>query len=223
VCALTGAGVSAESGVPTFRGPGGLWQGRRPEELATPEAFAADPGLVWEFYHWRRNLVAGVQPNPAHRTLAELERRAPGFTLITQNVDGLHRLAGSRNLVEIHGCLWRLRCTGCGAEEENRSLELAPLPACPDCGGLLRPGVVWFGEMLDPHGLERSLEACRSADVMLVAGTSAVVQPAASFALVAKQAGAAVAEINLERTACSEPMDFVLTGKAGEVLPRLLE
>ncbi len=223
VTALTGAGVSAESGVPTFRGAGGLWEKHRAVDLATPEAFARNPELVWRFYNWRRQLVAGVECNPAHRTLAELEKRIPCFTLITQNVDGLHRRAGSRNVLEIHGNLWKVRCTRCGRVTERREPDLGQHPVCTECGGLLRPHVVWFGEALDGDLLQRAVEASRKAQVMLVIGTSAVVQPAASLALEAKAGGALVAEINLEKTPQSPFMDLVLTGKAGDILPRLLD
>jgi NAD-dependent deacetylase len=222
VTVLTGAGVSAESGIPTFRGADGIWRRYNAVDLATPQAFARDPKLVWEFYTWRRDIIAKAAPNPAHYALAELERRKPGFTLITQNVDGLHRRAGSVNVIEIHGTLWRLRCTGCGALSENYEALLPDLPRCESCGGLLRPDVVWFGEALDGDLLNRALDALKSCQVMLVVGTSAVVQPAASFALYAKDAGAFVAEINLERTAQSGLMDAVLSGPAGALLPLLV-
>jgi NAD-dependent deacetylase len=222
VAVLCGAGISAESGVPTFRGPGGLWENYRPEDLATPQAFARDPALVWRWYHWRRELISRCQPNPAHLALVELERRLEAFTLITQNVDGLHGLAGSREPLEIHGSLWRVRCLGCGQEREDRRLDLPALPRCPDCGGLLRPGVVWFGENLDPGLLDRARRAAQTCQVMLVIGTSAVVQPAASLALVAKQAGAYVIEVNMEATPHSDDVDVSLLGQAGQILPRLV-
>ena len=209
VAVLTGAGISAESGVPTFRGADGLWENYRASDLATPEAFARDPELVWEFYNWRRGLVSRITCNPAHKALAELERLVPGFTLITQNVDGLHRLAGSQNLLEIHGNLWRVSCTKCGEVTLNRSPDMGRLPACRTCGGLLRPGVVWFGESLDPEILHQAMEASKKCQVMLVIGTSSVVQPAASLAFEAKSGGALLAEINLERTPNSDLMDFV--------------
>ena len=223
VAVLTGAGISAESGVPTFRGEDGLWEKYRPEDLATPQAFARDPELVWRWYHWRRGLIAQCEPNPAHRALAELERRAGAFTLITQNVDGLHRLAGNRNLLEVHGNLWMVRCTACGALYEERELDLPQRPACRECGGLLRPHVVWFGESLDSRILEAAWKAAAGCQVMLVVGTSAVVQPAAGLASVAKQAGAFVVEVNLEATPNSREVDVSLMGKAGEILPQLVE
>ena len=221
VAVLTGAGISAESGVPTFRGPGGLWENYRPEELATPQAFARDPELVWRWYVWRRGLIAQCRPNPAHLALAELERRVDHLTLITQNVDGLHRLAGSRNLLEVHGNLWMVRCTACGALYEERALDLPARPACRQCGGLLRPHVVWFGESLDGSILDAAWRAAAGCEVMLVVGTSAVVQPAAGLASVAKQAGAFVIEVNLEPTPNSREVDVSLMGKAGEILPQL--
>ena len=223
VAVLTGAGVSAESGVPTFRGPGGLWENHRPEDLATPQAFARDPGLVWRWYHWRRGLIAECAPNPAHRALAGLEQRAGEFTLITQNVDGLHRLAGSQNILELHGNLWWVRCTACGALYQERGLDLPAPPSCRECGGMLRPHVVWFGESLDPGILDAAWRAAAGAEVMLVVGTSAVVQPAAGLASVAKQAGAFVIEINLEPTPNSGEVDVSLLGRAGEILPELME
>lgn len=224
VVVLTGAGVSAESGVPTFRGADGLWRTYRPEDLATPWAFERDPGLVWEWYDWRRGLVSRCAPNPAHRALAEAEGRRPGaFTLLTQNVDGLHALAGSKRLLEIHGSLWRVRCSECGARREDRRTPLPELPPrCAACGGLERPDVVWFGEALDPLVLEAAFGALDRADAMLVVGTSGVVQPAASFTGTAKDAGAAVIEVNLERTPLSHVADRTLLGPAGEILPPLL-
>lgn len=223
VAVLTGAGVSAESGVPTFRGADGLWRNYQAAELATPEAFGRDPDLVWEFYNWRRRLIGQKGCNPAHKALARLEDLIPDFTLITQNVDGLHHLAGSRRVLELHGNIWRVRCTRCGREEEDRTPDLGKRPSCPACGGLLRPGVVWFGESLDPLILNQAAAAARNSQVMLVVGTSSVVQPAASLAFTAKSGGATLAEINLERTPNSDFMDLVLPGKAGEILPRLVE
>jgi NAD-dependent deacetylase len=223
VAVLTGAGISAESGVPTFRGGGGLWRNYRATDLATPQAFSRDPGLVWEFYSWRRDLISKVTYNAAHKALVDLEGLVPHFTLITQNVDGLHLLAGSRNLLEIHGNLWKVRCTTCHEITLDRSADLGPLPKCRSCGGLLRPHVVWFGESLDPSLLSRAVDASRTCEVMLVIGTSAVVQPAASLALEARSGGAVLAEINLEQTPQSHLMDVALQGKAGDIVPRLVE
>ena len=220
---LTGAGISAESGVPTFRGKDGLWKGFRATDLATPQAFARDPKLVWDFYNWRRELLAPLQPNPAHKALIRLEEKIPQFSLITQNIDDLHHQAGSKNLVELHGNIWMVRCTQCHLVSRNEEVPLPELPACKECGGLLRPHVVWFGEQLDPTILDKTVAEIRSCDTMLVIGTSALVQPAASFALVAKEQGAQVVEINLEVTPYSHKLDLALRGKAGEILPQVVE
>jgi NAD-dependent deacetylase len=222
VAVLTGAGISAESGVPTFRGASGLWKEFKPEELATPEAFARDPKLVWEWYDWRRGLIARAAPNAAHRALVQLEIGKRGFTLITQNVDGLHDLAGSGKILKLHGDIWRLRCTVCGANFPNRRVPLPKIPPHCACGGLARPGVVWFGEPL-PEGMMKEAEhAAAAAQVFLVIGTSAVVYPAASLVPFAKQSGARVIEINTEPSAVSGIVDCVLEGPAGEILPKLL-
>jgi len=172
VAVLTGAGISADSGVPTFRGADGLWRTYRAEDLATPEAFARDPRLVWEWYNWRRELIATKSPNAAHYALVDLERRVERFWLITQNVDGLHPAAGSQKLSEIHGNIWKVRCTQCGHVGTNRAVPIPIPPRCPTCNGLLRPHIVWFGESLDPADLERSLAAVRSCEVLLIIGTS---------------------------------------------------
>ena len=220
--ALTGAGVSAESGVPTFRGAGGLWKQYRPEDLATPEAFARDPKLVWEWYDWRRGLIAGVKPNAGHLALAELERRLPSFTLITQNVDDLHDDAGSRNILKLHGSIWAVRCTGCGQERVDRTTPLRQIPPKCQCGALLRPGVVWFGEAL-PTGVWQNAErAAEQADLFLVIGTSALVYPAAGLASIAQQAGAKIVEINIAETPLSHRIDAFLKGPSAELLPQLM-
>lgn len=219
---LTGAGISAESGVPTFRGEEGLWKTYRAEELATPQAFSQNPVLVWEWYQWRRRLIAGVKPNPGHLALARLEDKANNFLLLTQNVDGLHSLANNKRVLEIHGNIWKTQCTGCGQKREDRRLELKLPPRCDNCGGLLRPAVVWFGESLDPEILSQATRALASSDLMLVVGTSGIVQPAASFPFWAKEAGAKIVEVNLERTPLSSVSDVVLLGKAAQMLPRLL-
>jgi len=217
---LTGAGVSAESGIPTFRGPDGLWRQFRAEDLATPEAFARQPALVWEWYDWRRQKIHRVEPNPAHLTLARWEKYFPFFVLITQNVDGLHQQAGSTKILELHGNIWKVRCTKEGKVWENRQVPLNQIPPlCSDCGSLLRPHVVWFGEALPADVLEEAFKACSQARVMLVIGTSALVQPAASLPLFAQQHGATIIEINLEPTPLSTYADFNLYGKAGEILP----
>jgi NAD-dependent deacetylase len=222
VAILTGAGISAESGVPTFRGDGGLWREYRAEDLATPAAFARDPKLVWEWYDWRRGIIAQAAPNAAHRALVQLEIRKPQFTLITQNVDGLHDLAGNGKILKLHGDIWRLRCTGCGANFPNRRVPLPKVPPHCACGAMARPGVVWFGEPL-PEGIMQEAEhAAGGAEVFLVIGTSAVVYPAASLIPFAKQAGAKVIEINPEPTAATSIVDCALQGPAGEILPQLL-
>jgi NAD-dependent deacetylase len=222
VTVLTGAGISADSGVPTFRGKDGLWRNFRAEDLATPEAFARDPRLVWEWYNWRREIIAGKLPNPAHATLVEMERRFDRFWLITQNVDGLHRLAGSTKLSEIHGNIWKVRCTACGRVDTNHAVPIPILPLCAACRGLLRPHIVWFGESLDSEELGRSFDAVNSCEVMLIIGTSGIVYPAASFAPGAKAAGAFVAEINFDPTPNSELVDLSIQGKAKDLVPLLL-
>jgi NAD-dependent deacetylase len=226
---LTGAGISAESGVPIFRGAGGLWRNYSPQELATPEAFARNPRLVWEWYDWRRRVIHEAQPNAGHRALVALEdriaaqpHRQGSFTLVTQNVDGLHDRAGSREVLKLHGDIWLVRCTACGALERNEDVPLEELPPRCRCGGLLRPGVVWFGEALPAAEWERASQSSARAQVMLVIGTSAVVYPAAGLAELARAARAKLAIINLEPTPLDTAADWVLSGKAGEVLPGLL-
>ena len=223
VTVLTGAGVSAESGVPTFRGEEGLWKNFRAEELATPEAFQRDPKLVWEWYDWRRTLIAPLKPNPGHIALVEMEKRYDEFTLITQNVDGLHEAAGSKNIVEMHGTIWKVRCTSEGTVSGNREAPLGKLPPMCECGAMLRPHIVWFGESLEPAVLQKAFEASRSCDVFIVAGTSAVVQPAASLAGMAADAGAFVIEVNPDETPITDIVSAHLHGKSGEILPQLLE
>jgi NAD-dependent deacetylase len=220
VTVATGAGVSAASGVPTFRGADGLWKHFRPEELATPEAFARDPRLVWEWYEWRRRRISGCAPNRAHEVIAAWSRRYPRFTLITQNVDGLHERAGTRNVVRFHGSIWDLSCwSNCSPGERWRDeSELASLPpTCPRCGGIARPGVVWFGESIEPAALEASLAAL-DCEVFLVAGTSAVVYPAAGLADEARRRGAFTIEVNPERTEATPRFDLALQGRAEELL-----
>jgi NAD-dependent deacetylase len=221
VTVLTGAGISADSGVPTFRGADGLWRNFRAEELATPEAFERDPRLVWEWYNWRRELIATKRPNPAHETVAAMERRFSRFWLITQNVDGLHRDAGSTRLSEIHGNIWKVRCTACGRLEDNRQVPVPIPPACTACGRLVRPHIVWFGESLAAEDITKSYAALESCEVLLIIGTSGIVHPAASFAPVAKSAGAFVVEINLDATPNSGVVDVALQGRAKDIVPLL--
>jgi NAD-dependent deacetylase len=216
---LTGAGVSAESGVPTFRGTGGLWQDHRAQDLATPAAYARDPALVWRFYSWRRELVSGCRPNPAHTILVDIEREIGEFALVTQNVDGLHQRAGSQALIELHGSIWGLRCPACQQRWQDHTVPLDPLPpVCERCGSLARPDVVWFGEQVSPTLLDRATRAASRAATVLVIGTSAVVQPAASLAILAKQGGARVVEINLAQTPLSNLADEVRLGPASREL-----
>ena len=222
VAVLTGAGVSAESGVPTFRGKQGLWKQYRAEDLATPGAFARDPKLVWEWYDWRRSVIAEAKPNPGHYALAEAEARARKFTLITQNVDGLHELAGSRNVLRLHGSIWILRCVDCQGEREDRRSPLPELPPRCECGGMLRPGVVWFGERLPVKIWQEAETAARRADLFLLIGTSAVVYPAAGLASIAKSSGARVVEINIAESGLSGAIDEFLKGPSGELLPQLI-
>jgi len=222
VSALTGAGVSAESGIATFRGAGGLWEGHRIEEVATPEAFADDPERVWRFYEARRQNAREARPNAAHAALAAMERRFPAFLLATQNVDGLHRRAGSRNVVELHGSIERRYCVRCRRTEEDLDpLETLP-PACAACGDRMRPDIVWFGEPLPVEAWADAQEAARSAEVYLVVGTSAEVYPAAGLALIAADAGAAVFEINPAETALSPLFSGAIREPSGVALPRTL-
>lgn len=221
IVALTGAGVSAESGLSTFRGPGGLWEGHDAAALATPEAFARDALLVWRFYAWRRARAAEAAPNAAHQAVAALERARPETRLITQNVDGLHERAGSRSLLRLHGSLWRLRCVEEGRENEDLRRELGVLPPRCACGGLLRPGVVWFGEPLSSSVLGEAQRAVREAAVLLVVGTSSLVWPAAGLPGLAQEAGAYVIEINPEPTPLSEDADLVLREPAARALPAI--
>lgn len=222
--ALTGAGVSQESGLRTFRdAQTGLWAQYKPEELASPQAFARDPKLIWDWYAWRREAVKGVRPNPGHYALAEMEKRAPGFTLITQNVDGLHRMAGNQNVLELHGNIQRVRCADCFTVTETWEEDIESVPRCKQCDGLLRPDVVWFGESLPRDQLEAAVEAARSCDVFFSIGTSGVVQPAASLAFAAHNRGAVVVEVNAEPTPLTSKANFALHGKSGEILPRLVE
>lgn len=217
---LTGSGISAESGVPTFReAQTGLWARYDPQQLATPEAFARDPELVWNWYEWRRKLVRDAGPNPGHRVLAELEDHVPDFTLVTQNVDGLHHQAGSRNVTELHGNILR---TVCSVEK----VEVEPAgggspPPCPNCGAHLRPDVVWFGEMLPVGAMETASEVARNCDVFLSIGTSSLVYPAASLPYEALSGGAVVVEINPDETPLTSRADYALRGSAADALPAL--
>src|SRR5215213_1578264 len=228
VAVLTGAGISAESGVPTFRGGGGsqiwTWRGRPVTELSSADLIATDPGLVWEWFDYRRGLLAALFPNPGHVALANWERRFQEFTLITQNIDDLHGVAGSQNVLELHGNIWRARCLRCASTFEAREspLEENP-PRCFVCGGPARPDVVLFGELLPEGVFERAQENAMRADLFFVIGTSAVVYPAAALPITSKQAGARVIEVNPELTDISFLADVTLLGKAGEILPRFIK
>jgi NAD-dependent deacetylase len=223
IVTLTGAGISAESGLPTFRDPmTGLWARYRPEDLATPEAFARQPDLVWRWYEWRRSLVAAAEPNTAHRALVALERSCPDFTLVTQNVDGLHQRAGSPDVVELHGNLARTICS-----RERIPVERWPAgqelpPPCPSCGAPLRPDVVWFGEALPAGALHRATAAAAACDVLLAIGTSGVVYPAAGLPAVAAAAGALILVVNPEEVRVAGPAVHHLRGPAARVLPALV-
>jgi NAD-dependent deacetylase len=225
VAVLTGAGVSAESGLPTFRGAGGLWEGHRVEEVATPMAFERNPSLVWRFYNARRAGLRTVRPNAGHEALVRLEERfgSQRFALITQNVDGLHRAAGSRRVLELHGNLARVRCTGCSVIEDRGQESLGELPLCARCGKLLRPDIVWFEEMLPQDVWLLAEEAVRSCQCLMVVGTSANVYPAAGLVVQAREVDAKVIEVNLERTPASRLADVSLLGPAGQILPRLVD
>ena len=221
---LTGAGVSQESGLRTFRdAQTGLWAQYKPEELASPQAFARDPKLIWDWYAWRREAVKGVRPNTGHYALVEIEKRLSVFTLITQNVDGLHRMAGNQNVLELHGNIQRVRCSECYTFAESWGDDTETVPRCSVCGGLLRPDVVWFGEALPRDQLEAAVEAARTCDFFFSIGTSGVVQPAASLAHAARNRGAVLVEINAESTPLTPKVDFFLQGKSGEILPELVK
>jgi NAD-dependent deacetylase len=223
VVVLTGAGISAESGVPTFRqAQTGLWAQYDPEELATPQAFHRNPKQVWDWYSWRRDLVSRARPNDGHLALTEIERLVPEFTLITQNVDSLHQRAGTNNIIELHGNLNRTKCANEDRIVSNwREIDGHP-PACPDCGGYLRPDVVWFGESLSYDVLNRAVQAAREAEIFLTIGTSGIVYPAASLPLEAVHYGAIGVEINPEATPLSNQMTYTLLGPSGSILPALL-
>jgi NAD-dependent deacetylase len=224
VAALTGAGISAESGLATFRGAGGLWEGHRVENVATPEAFERDPKLVWRFYNARRAAIAAVKPNPGHLALVELAHRfGDAFTLVTQNVDGLHQTAGSQRVHELHGNLRQVRCTGCGRVDDRGLEPLPELPTCSVCRRLLRPNVVWFNEMLPTTTWEQAESAVSASDCLLVIGTSAVVYPAAGLILLARERGARIIEVNLTTTNASDCVHLSLRGPSGSILPEIVQ
>ena len=223
IAILTGAGISKESGIPTFReAQTGLWENYESTQLATPQAFQRNPKLVWEWYLWRRSLVSQAEPNPGHFALVDMQKKVSSFTLITQNVDGLHQRAGSRNVIELHGNIMRTKCFENGHQvgewQENGQIP----PNCPVCGGRLRPDVVWFGENLPTNALERAANAALNTDVFFSIGTSALVEPAASLPYLAKQSGAVLVEINLQKTPLTDDANFVFTGPSGTILPELV-
>jgi NAD-dependent deacetylase len=229
IVALTGAGVSAESGVPTFRGAGGLWKTYRAEDLATPEAFARDPRLVWEWYGWRRSVVLTCVPNAAHAALANASATRRDFRIVTQNVDGLHVAASGgagRLPLELHGSLFRIRCTACGLRREDRSeidaTSIETLPHCEACRALMRPDIVWFGEPLDSNVLGEAARLASAADVCLVVGTSAVVHPAAGLADLTRGAGGSIIEVNVGSTPITDVAAAALRGPAAVIVPELL-
>jgi NAD-dependent deacetylase len=224
VCVLTGSGISAESGVPTFReAQTGLWEKFDPHELATPEAFLRDPELIWKWYRWRRELVAKAEPNAGHKALVDLAEQVGEFTLVTQNVDGLHQRAGSQNVIEFHGSLFDDRCFVEGCVVTDTVDVSVEVPTCPACGGNLRPGVVWFGEAIPDNALQDSMTAASSCDLFLSIGTSSLVWPAAGLAETARAAGSTIVEVNPDTTPLSNASDFRLNGNAGSVLPELVQ
>lgn len=222
VCVMTGAGVSAESGLATFRGPDGLWNGRDPAEVATPQAFAADPREVWRFYRWRLEQASKAAPNAGHAALAQLQAMLPGFGLVTQNVDRLHQRAGSRDVVELHGTIREVRCVACSHRADASDTALPDEPRCPDCGDWLRPCVVWFNESLPEAEAARAAEMTQRCDVFLSIGTSGMVYPAAQFAYDAASHGARVVEINLEPTPLTSAAHLSIQGQSGEILPQVV-
>jgi NAD-dependent deacetylase len=222
VLVLTGAGVSAESGVPTFRGGGNttVWKGMPFDVISSAGMLTRDLATVWEWFNYRRGLLAALKPNPAHEAIAGWQARFQDLTLVTQNIDGLHQASGSRNVIELHGNIWRARCFECGSLHDARELKSDHgVPVCFDCGANLRPGVVLFGEMLPAGAFEAAAMKAKDCELCIVAGTSAVVYPAASIPEIARAAGAYLVEVNPERTPLSDLCDEVLTGKAGEILP----
>jgi NAD-dependent deacetylase len=224
IVAFTGAGVSAESGVPTFRGTDGIWSRLKPEELASMNAFMKNPGMVWEWYAHRKNIMSGISPNPGHLALVRMENLAPSFAVITQNIDNLHRRAGSRRIYELHGNIERNYCMQCGkAYGSDFAVADSGLPLCHGCGGLVRPDVVWFGEMLPEDEWNASVRAAEGADLFMSIGTSAAVYPAASLPLIARRSGAYLLEINPEPTPLTAQADEFLQGPSGVLLPLLAE
>jgi NAD-dependent deacetylase len=224
VVVFTGAGISAESGIPTFRGDDGIWKKLRPEELASFDAFIRNPDIVWEWYQHRRKIISGVKPNPGHHAIAEMEKLHRNFSVITQNIDNLHRRAGSKNVFELHGNIERNYCIQCGRPASEDEITNQPhAPKCTLCDSLVRPDVVWFGEMLPQDEWNASVEAAGKAEVFFSIGTSAVVYPAASLPSIARSAGAYVVEVNIEPTEASSTVHEILRGPSGTIMPAVLE
>jgi NAD-dependent deacetylase len=223
VAVLSGAGISAESGVPTFRGEEGLWKKFRPEELATFDAFMANPELVWEWYEYRRKIITEIKPNPGHYALVDFQKHFDKFDLITQNVDGLHHQAGSERVIELHGNIRRNKCIQCGKKYETLEETLAGTPPQCPCGGNIRPDVVWFGEVLPQDAINYAFAVSAECNLFFSVGTSAVVHPAASLPMIAKRNGAYVVEVNIIPTEISDLVDETLLGKSGEILPSLVK
>ncbi len=218
----TGAGISTESGIPAFRGQDGLWENFKPEELATPEAFQRNPKKVWEWYDWRRQKISQVEPNDGHRALVEMESIFPRMFLFTQNIDGLHQRAGSKNVQELHGSIWRVRCLKERKTFETFQTPFEQLPPHCECGSLVRPDVVWFGEALPPDILATAWQVAANCDIFFLIGSSATVEPAASFGWIARENGAVVVEINAEITPVTEIANECFLGKSGILLPKLV-
>lgn len=218
---FTGAGISAESGISTFRGAGGLWNKLKPEELASFDAFMKNPDRVWDWYQYRKEIIHQSQPNAAHLAIAEAEKYFPEVTVVTQNIDNLHRRAGSSTVHELHGNIEKNYCIGCGRRYDSPGFAANGVPKC-QCGSLIRPDIVWFGEMLPEEAYQASEKAAQSCDAVFVIGTSAVVYPAAQIPIIAKRTGAFLIEINIEKTELSRMADISIFGKAGEIMPAIL-
>jgi len=223
VVAFTGAGISAESGIPTFRGASGLWKDFRPEDYATPQAFAKDPTKVWNWYKWRMTLIKQATPNQAHLGLAELEKLGLIKAVLTQNVDDLHERAGSRKIIKLHGDIWSVKCVHCSFKDKLTDPPSNLPPICPSCGGLLRPDVVWFGEAVDPEVWRSALKEVHQCDAMLIVGTSGVVMPAASLPLEARWRGAKLIEVNVARSALTSEVDVFIEAPASIGVANIVE
>lgn len=219
---ITGSGMSIESGIPSLRGKNGLWKSHRAEDLASPKAFYSNPSLVWEWYNWRREIIRNAKPNKAHYACVDLEQKlGEHFYIITQNIDELHQKAGNKNILEVHGSVWKTRCTKCGDKRENRA-KLDKLPKCQNCGGLLRPDVIWYGEAVTEEAMLKAFELLFASDVVIIVGTSGIVYPVAQFSSTAKDNGSYLIEINTDETPHSDMVDLSMREKAGDVLPLIV-